>query len=411
MGFKPLTFLNPRRLHDYPYLMLGTVSIIMIANLFFHRGWIGGLGQVIGSDFITLYSAGLIIQKDPEALYNFELQAETQQAIIAPTELPGLNPYISPPYVAQAYSVVTIFPLIWSFILWSLIMLLCTFLTIYLLFRFLPPVHGLPFHQVLVISLSFFPFIEGLQVGQNHALSMLLVTGIIISTCYNKNYLAGVLAGGLIYKPQLVIGLLIVWLVWKNFKSLATFSLIAGICIGVSVLKSGITPYQSYLQASQALLLLPYQPGFPGYLIITIYGLLATISPIRTAGFNQIISQVLLVMAGGLLAALAYRQKRLAPNKLWPVLILAIIFPLVFAPYVQLHDLILIIPCLFVWAAFEPSLTLRNIAIAVYLSAFFLTLLAALTGIAWMTLITCALFSLAVIAIIQGLNPIQPSPQ
>ena len=53
------TFLNKRRLHEYPYLFLGTMLVIFMLNIFLHQGWIGGTGNVLGTDFITLYASGI----------------------------------------------------------------------------------------------------------------------------------------------------------------------------------------------------------------------------------------------------------------------------------------------------------------------------------------------------------------
>jgi hypothetical protein len=183
--------------------MLLTTWAIMAANLLLHQGWIGALGQVIGSDFITLYAAGVayrtgILTSPPLAsLYDFEAQGQMQSALIAPTSLPGINPYISPPYVAYVYSLLTYLPLPWAFLLWSVIALIFAALAVKWLVPLLPgriKAAGLGYGQMLVLVLSFFPFIEGFQVGQNHTLTLLLITGILAACCQTLGA-AGALAG------------------------------------------------------------------------------------------------------------------------------------------------------------------------------------------------------------------------
>jgi hypothetical protein len=168
LGKKPLimkymTFLNQRRLHDYPFLMLITTSIVVFLNLFFHQGWRGGFGQIIGSDFITLYGAGLIVRSDPGSLYDFDTQRIVQENLVAPTTLEGINPFISPPYVAYAYGLLTLLPLRHAFVVWSCLMILCAFISAFFLSKVIIQFRVFNFRQLLVITFSFFPFLEGLM--------------------------------------------------------------------------------------------------------------------------------------------------------------------------------------------------------------------------------------------------------
>jgi hypothetical protein len=387
-----MTFLNQRRLHDYPFLMLITTSIVVFLNLFFHQGWRGGFGQIIGSDFITLYGAGLIVRSDPGSLYDFDTQRIVQENLVAPTTLEGINPFISPPYVAYAYGLLTLLPLRHAFVVWSCLMILCAFISAFFLSKVIIQFRVFNFRQLLVITFSFFPFLEGLMAGQNHGLTLLLVTISIVALYKGQNYLAGIAAGLLIYKPQLVFGLLIVWIVWKNFKALFGFACIAFVWAGTFLFIYGATPFLEYLETSRLLLLLPYQPGFPGYLIITVYGFFSTIFPHNYAGFFQWFTQILFVLTGGLLAWIAYKQRNSSKALQIPVLAAAILYPLAMSPYVQLHDLLIVIPVFVGWSIYDRSTNVLSAAIIIYLGCFFLTLLAAITGIAWMALLSIGLF-------------------
>ena len=396
------TFLNPRRLRDYPILMLLVSYAILSANLAFHQGWRGGLGQIIGSDFITLYAQGLIQQAAPSSLYDFEFQRDTQAALIAPTALPGLNPFISPPYVASAYSLLTFLPLPWAFGLWTLFTFLCAGLAAIVMERLYsrlspqnnPAQRKSRVWRLLVVTLSFFPFVEGLQAGQNHALSLLLVSGLLLAAACERWALAGALAGCLIYKPQLAIGLLVVWLMWRNMRALAGFGGMALLWIGVYFARFGIQPFLDYLEAMHVIQGLPYVEGFPGYLITTLYGLLTSLLPEDTAGALLAITQVVFVLACGVLAWLAFRRRKSALPQRMPVLALAIVLPLAFSPYAQLHDLLLLIPVMVIWSALDASPRVLYAAVIAYVSAFFLPLIAATTGIAWMAFIPLGLFAL-----------------
>jgi len=391
-------FWNSRRLRDYPRLMFIAIWIILLFNLVFRQGWMGALNQVIGSDFITLYAAGLAFRTGLHNLYNLTTQFEIQQSLIQPTLLSGVNPFISPPYVAQVYSIFTHLPLSLAFILWTLLSIVFTFGSLVLLHRWLPEAvkRHLPLGQVAIIVFSFFPFIEGIQVGQNHALTMLLVTGVLVFIISEKWLLAGVMAGLLIYKPQLVIGLLVIWLIWRKYQALGAFSVTALVWAGTFWLVNGFGPYQMYLDISRDLFLLPYIEGFPAYLLTTFYGLLTTLFPIGALPVIRILTIIFAGIALLILTWLAYMYRNRSMLEKTPIIVLAMLVPLLAFPYTLLHDMVIVIPAFFLWARYSLSPALLKTVIAVYLSGFFLTLLAALIKVALFPLLLIGITSMVI---------------
>jgi hypothetical protein len=389
------TFLNAKRLRDYPRLMLFATSAILCINLLLHQGWIGGFGQIIGGDFLMFYTTGLIYRTESTRIYDYAEQLRIQQELVMPTTLNGLNPFMNPPYTAALLSLFPLLPLPWSFLTWSCLTILCGVLAVYIISPLIPEklrVGGLNKTQYLILILSFFPFIEGILAGQNHGLTLLLVTGILVSAYKEHWFLSGTLAGAMIYKPQLILGLLIIWVIRKNIKALAGFSAVAILWAGSFLLLNGISLFVEYIQASRFFMLLPYADGFPGYIIITLNGFLTSILPASTSHLVQLISQMLFVFAAGLLAWIAYQRRKSSPAQQMPILALALVFPLAFSPYVQLHDLLYVVPIFIVWARFDSSPYVLYTAVFTYAAAFILTLLAATTGIAWMAVITISLF-------------------
>ncbi len=389
------TFLNTRRIRDYPRLMLLTTFAILCINLLFRQGWVGGFGQMIGGDYLMFYSTGLLYRTDPAKIYDYAEQFRIQQLLVEPSTLNGLNPFMNPPYMAVLFSLLTYLPLSWSFFAWTCLSIIFAVVSVYLTSPLIPErlrQVGLTDKQFLIIMLSFFPFIEGLLAGQNHTLTLLLVTGILVSAQKERWFFSGALAGALIYKPQLILGLLIVWAVWKNIKALAGFSTVAILWAGSYMLIHGISPCLEYIQVSQFFMTLPYTEGFPGYIIITLYGLLTSILPASMAQIIQLISQIVFILAAGLIAWLAFRQRKAQKTNQMPSLALGLILPLAFSPYVQLHDLLYIVPIFIIWASYDTSPRVFYTAVITYSGAFILTLFAATTGVAWMALITMGLF-------------------
>ncbi len=400
-------FLNERRLRDYPRLMLLAMVAVILANILLRQGWVGGLGQVIGSDFITLYAAGWQYRHDPAGLYDFERQYAVQQALVEPTVLPGLNPFISPPYVAMAYAGVTGVPLVRAFLAWTGFSLVAVWGTVALLARYLVPASlrraGLTSCQLGVLIVSSFPFVAGILVGQNHAITIILMTGSCAAMVCDRKLLAGLLAGLTVYKPQLAFGLLLVWVCWREFKPLLGYALSALVWVGASLLTGGFRATIDYIALTGHLLRLPYVDGFPASAMVTPYGLLATLAPESFLGWIQGASRVILILATAALAVVAWRRRCASEGSRAAVMGLALLYPFVTTPYALLHDLVLLVPVLVLFArGSDHARGLRYLVAASYVGALVLTFLASVTGIALTALIPLAVFCIQLLRVWQA---------
>ncbi len=404
-------WLNPRRLRDYPRLIGAVLWAVWGLEVLLHHGWRSGLGPILGSDFITLYGAGLLYRWSPERLYDFRAQAQIQAALIAPTPYPGLNPFISPPYVAMAYGLLTSLPLSLAYVLWNILTLGWILHAAWGLRRFLPEaiqVAGLSFPQMVILILSFFPFLAGWRVGQNHGLTLWVITGILLAQRAGRPGLAGLLAGLLLYKPQFVLGFLILWVVWREFRALMAFGAVATLWLGLSLWTGGAALYTEYLARAPLLLSLPWVSGFPAIAMITPYGLLATLLPPAAQPALRAGSLVALFLLGSGLAFTARPLGRQPFEAQAPAWMLALLYPILAFPYALIHDMILLIPALALWATVRPTQRLLYTAIAVYLGALILLFLGALTHLALPALLPVGvLFMMAREGLIPLPNPSQ----
>ncbi len=386
-----MEFLNQRRLRDYPRLMLLAGIAILAVNLLFHVGWKGAFGQIIGIDYLLFYSTGLIFRDDPAKIYNFEAQHITQNNLISPTELPAVNPYFNPPYVALPHSWLTYVSFPNSLLIWSILSLIFIIFSIYLLLPLLPSSikwSGLTLSQLILVTFSFFPFIEGFQAGQNHTLTLLLVSLISILSISDRLYLAGIAAGLLLYKPQFVLGFLIIWLASRKFKAVFAFSVVGIIWIGTFLARNGISIFHDYLVVSSMLLKLPYDEGFPTYLLVTPYGFLTSILPESFWILIYRATQVIMILASAFIAREAYLSRNYNANKIIYLYGMAILFPLIATPYALLHDLLILIPFFIILSRIHKSDTFLLLIIGTYTSGLILPLVGYLTNIAIPALIT-----------------------
>lgn len=405
-----MTFLNEKRLRDYPRLMLFTTWLILAINLILHQGWIGAFGQMIGGDFIMFYSTGLIFRANPNLLFDFDAQTSIQQALVKPTILTGYNPFMNPPYMAPFYSLWTFLSLHWSIMLWSFLAIISVFISAKWLHKLLQaerPADKLSYGQLVIIFLSFFPFIEGLLSGQNHWMTLLLISGIVFSMFKEKWYLAGILAGLLIYKPQFILGFIIIWLIWKNFKSLLSFGLVAASWVGVFILFNGLDLFRIYLQQTKIFMALPYIAGFPKYLLVTFYGFVTSIFPQDIQSMLTLLSNLLFIISSIGLVWLAFYLRKGSIVERIPAIVAALILPLLATPYALLHDLIILIPAFVLWKIYDNSQTFIRISFIIYMGAFFLTFIGAITRIAWVSLLVIGLSIALILWVSQDRKPHQ----
>jgi len=389
-------FINQQRLRNYPLIILFTMMATLILNLLFHEGWYGAAGQIIGGDFLAQYSGGLLYRQHPEQLYDFNAQFIIQQSIVEPTSLWGVNIYTYPPYVALIHSVTTYLPYLPAFLLRTLLTISYSLLACYLIYRYLLPHYvkdsNLTTRQTAILTFSFMPFVVGLQMGQNHGLTLFLITGILAAILCDKWLIAGILCGFLLYKPQFALGFLVIFLMWGQFKAIALTALIGLGWNAIVWIQNGDDIFSKYLQVTPQLLQLPYLEGAGGEMQVTPYGLLVSLLPQHywTVVFN--VYKLWLLMLLIILAFFSFQYRNKPIRERIPVLILAALFGLVTAPHSLVHELVIFIPIFALCAWMSNSRTLLYLIIAVYLGILLLIPLSYQLGIALLAFIPIGSF-------------------
>ena len=408
-------WLNQKRLQDYPRLVFIACCSVLLLNILFHDGWIGGLTKhLIGGDFITYYAAGKLYLNDIDHLYDIKVQDIAQRTLIAPTNPDSLSFYSYPPNAAVFHAAFTFLPLPLALILWWMLSVVFVVLTAKLIKRYIipdgHPLQSLSTFQTTIVCLSSFAFIEGFETGQSHALTLILITAVLIATKREHWLLAGFFAALSTYKPQFVLGFLILWLVWRKYKAILSFVAFTLIGNGIVLLTKGIEPYLQFLKVSDHMIYIPYSDaGFPESIMATPFAFIATMLPFSLAStWNQIfvLLGITLVI---LFAVLVYitSKRHLADQNL--ILALSILLPLLAFPYALLHDLLILIPVLFLLAAQQEYLTdIKSLAVGVYAAMLFLPLLGYVANIALAALIPIAVFIVCVPQIVRLLKTQNP---
>jgi len=389
-----MNFINQKRLTYYPRLIAIVYWAIFIINAILRRGWKGGIGGLISFDFLTFYAIGKIYWSDVDNLYNFATQFRVEQEIYLPTSLgSGGNIFSYPPYVAVISGILNFFPYDLAYLTWTLLSLI--FISIAVLWLVRDLVHpelvnaGLSYPQMLVVTFSFFPVIFGLNLGQNHGLTFLLVTGIIVLSLKEKWYIAGFFGGLLAYKPHLVLGFLIIWLVWRKYKAIVAFLLVAAAWFFSVILTQGFQPYLDYLNILPQLAELPY--GVGRFVELSLFALIATILPRDALNGILIFNQLMLIACSIGLAWIAYRLRDRPMDERLPAFILSLLYPFFVAPHILIHDMVVLLPFFLLWSQLSHSKHVLYAAIVVYFGSLFFIFITYPTEIALLALIPIGL--------------------
>ena len=391
--------LNSKRIRDYPRLMLVSCGIVLLLNLVLHHGWQGGLFRLLmWGDFIVYYAGGMIYKTNITGLYNPAVQESTQLKLISPTIPPGVTLYSYPPNAAQLHSLLSYLSLPASLILWCVISIVCIIFAVKLMHRYLVPErltsNGLSIFQLAILVFSSFAFIEGFAAGQMHAITLLLMVGILIATMKEKWFLAGLLAAGLTYKPQFVIGFLLVWLIWKKFYPILVFVLFSLIWNGVVLVTRGIGPYLAYLDFVRSMIYLPYvKEGFPTSILSTPYSLIASLLSFKYSSLWNTIYFIIIAILIAVFSVLVYKQRKIPIDNQKIVLAMVLLLPLLITPYALLHDLLLLFPVM-ILLAIDPDQDkfAFTLAILVYIAMLILPLLGISLKLALSGLIPVVIF-------------------
>jgi alpha-1,2-mannosyltransferase len=389
------SLLNDRRLR-YAWIAGAALWGAWLISLVFGPGNLDLAGQVVGTDYLEYYAAGLTLRLgESSRLYDMGYQVQLQRAIVGP-QLRAYYGFITPPFLAWLFVPLSSLPYLWSFALWSVLSLLALWLGLRLL--------GItsPRHAALW-ALTWFPVFATVSYGQNSLLSFLLLSLVYRLWHRGHGWAAGLTASLLLYKPQLLSGVALLWLleaVWPapaadadrhNETPIAPLgesaphrvypiplrrtSLVAllGLAIGGAVL-AGV-PFWRLPQASRAYVtfartVLPNLPGylqFPLWNLHTLWGFWRLLLPGQQAWAAALYGVgVVLGLAGFLFL---WRGQRDRPALTFAA---AICLTLWATPHAIIYDwTLLLIPAVLWWQHMpEQRAELRIIYVLIWIVAF-----------------------------------------
>ena len=192
-----------------PKLWIGWATAVTVWAV-----WVGSLayggwtrdaeGMLLCADHIAFYSAATLLREGrPAELYTHPALGEIQQRITRPDgEWPYFMAYRNPPFYALLYVPTAGLPLVGSVLVWMAISFAAIGFAVWCLRPARP-------WRVFAWALTFFPVFTSITFGQNTPLSLAVFAAVYRLSADRRPFAAGLVAGLLWYKPQLLIGLFV----------------------------------------------------------------------------------------------------------------------------------------------------------------------------------------------------------
>ena len=338
-------FLTSRRL-TYAWSTGVILWLAWLLSILLGPGNMDLAGQVVGTDYLQFYTAGTTLRQGHSSnLYNFDYQSQLEQTIAGP-DLISFHAFITPPFLAGLFIPLSLLSYTWSFIVWSLLGLLFLWISLKLL----------PIKRPLIgfcWSLTWFPVFSAISFGQNSLMSVMLLCLSYWLWRKEKHLLAGLAISLLLYKPQLTLGIALLWLLewrtsWKSLLGLFLGGLsLAGLCFWVLPEAS-----RAYLDLARTFLTdMIYRDQFPLWHLHSLRGFWILLFP----GQKWLAEGLSIVLSLGGIAAFFFfwRANRKEPNLVFAAVICLTIW---ITPHAMIYDWsILLIPAVLFWQA-RPEL-------------------------------------------------------
>lgn len=204
----------------YPIeLLTGLLPVLLGLQLVF---WIVELPSALHgfADFRQLYVTGYMVSHGASArIYDYSSQLDLQNRMVSRATL--AFPFIRPAYQAVLFAPFSLMPYRSAYVAWFCINLVCAITAYLFIRRFVPKFDWPPIAPILFFC--FAPFSIALIQGQDSILWLLLFVLAMLEMKAGREKRAGILMALGLFKLQLAVPLLIVFMIWKRWKFVQAF--------------------------------------------------------------------------------------------------------------------------------------------------------------------------------------------
>jgi alpha-1,2-mannosyltransferase len=348
---RPASWLTSRRLRAH-----GTILAVCLWSLYVWTlatpGFRDRNGNLKGTDFLHLYTLGSLAAAHRGAdLY--DMNAQTLLATERVPEAAGIR-YLPlyPPQVSILFMPLAYLSYGWALALWwgcsSLIYGICC----YSIWRACPNLRG-EGGTVVILAIAYPAFFHLIAWGQTSALALGFFTLMLYALRGRREFLAGLILGCLIFKPQLGLAAAVVFVSTGAWKIVAGAVLSGVAQLAVGVLYYGMQPLREWLRMlANVRAVLPWLEPKPyqTYSLRTFWSMLVP-WPDVALGLYALSA----IVALGLTIAV-WKHAPPAPTALrYSALLLATVLV---APHLTVYDLVILAPAFLLladWMAGQPE--------------------------------------------------------
>lgn len=334
-------FLTPQRVR-YAGPLGGVVWVAWLLSILLGAGARDSVGQVVGADYLQFYAAGSTLLRGESAkLYDLEYQQALEEAV-AGGVLEGHHWFLNPPFFAAPFALLAMLPYEWSFFAWSVVSVSALVAGLRLLGEAQP-------YRRAFWSLAFFPVFAAISFGQNSLISFAILCLTYFLWRRREVFAAGLVCSVALYKPQLIMGVVLLWLLdWRrDWKALCGLVLGAtGLaCVSFLLMPAASEKYVEF--ACSALPRMMAHDGFPIWHAASLRSFFFMLLP-GAIFLGECLG--LLISAGALvLFVKLWSQQHDKPALTFSA---AICLTLLVTPHAMIYEWsLLLIPALLLWSA------------------------------------------------------------
>jgi hypothetical protein len=316
---------------------LGTLAVLTWLFAFSH-GTLDPLGRPLGTDFSDVWTAGKMALEGRAAdAWNWSQHYAVQQAVHHKADVDFYGWHYPPPFLLIAVALATL-PYVQALIVWQLATL-APFA--WMMTRLLSP--PLPRRETLLLVLAAPVTMVCLTHGHNGFLTALLLGGGLMLVD-KRPFVAGLLFGCLIYKPQFALILPPLLLATRNWRAIGGAIVSAGLLVALTLAIWGWPVWQAFLDSLPLTRHVVIEQGATGWQKI-----MSPFAAIRMWGGGIAFAYAVQLAATlAAIAAVVWISLQRDAAELRNALVCAAV--LIATPYVLDYDFVVLLPALgFLW--------------------------------------------------------------
>jgi hypothetical protein len=241
--------LTPKRIRFVSVSVLVVAAVLLGLTFATARNGLTFFGTELGHDYAAFYIAGKIQNEyGPHRLYDHELQQQLYHELLPRVSREEGLPYANAPFLALAFRPLARLPYAWSYLVW-----LCVSFSLFaggvaLMLRITDALRGEDKITALLLVLSFEPFLFECWIGgQISTIGFFFLALSIYLLRSQRLIAAGAALAFCLYKPTLLVLLVPMLVVSRQWKTLAGFTAAAVVLTAVSLMAVGADACSDYV--------------------------------------------------------------------------------------------------------------------------------------------------------------------